>query len=156
MPMVHMTVPYQGCIYSVPRDSLFCAPRNELSLLPFSQCLPEQLVLLQLNSYSPWTLLFPWLPSGSRSSPMESTCFDDLLLSCANRPSYAYCHQACCEHGWYVSDIRGVQASDPQCRSAYPRVTRLDRAQERWRCGICRQVGGCLKSKWVVLPHSRA
>jgi hypothetical protein len=75
---------------------------------------------------------------------MEEVCFLELVLSCANRPTYAYCHQACCEHGWYVADIRELQPSDPQCRSAYPRVTRLDRAEERWMCGICKQVSAML------------
>ncbi|KAI8474486.1 MAG: hypothetical protein J3K34DRAFT_407926, partial [Monoraphidium minutum] len=45
---------------------------------------------------------------------MEHTRLADLSLAVANRPTYLYCHQGCCEHGWFVTDIRLRHPQDPE------------------------------------------
>jgi hypothetical protein len=47
------------------------------------------------------------------SAHMENVRFVDLVLTVANRPTYLYCHAGCCEHGWFVSDVRLRHARDP-------------------------------------------
>jgi hypothetical protein len=107
---------------------------------------------------------------GVPSARMEATRLVDLKLAVANRPTYLYCHQGCCEHGWFVSDVRLRHALDPPRRAPeagpppaaaeapgpssssggggggaavaqYPRVLFRAPPSPRWRCGVCGKAG---------------
>jgi snRNA-activating protein complex subunit 3 len=83
---------------------------------------------------------------------MEQVRLADLDLAVANRPTYLYCHQGCCEHGWFVTDIRLRHPLDPPpAPGNYPRVLFRAPPPPAWRCGVCGKARAV-----AVAPHHPA
>ncbi len=87
------------------------------------------------------------------SALLEEVKLSDLELVVSNRPTYLYCHQGCCEHGWFVIDIRARHPTDPSPGGgAYPRTLFQAPPSARWRCGVC----GTGRAASVVRGHPAA
>jgi hypothetical protein len=86
---------------------------------------------------------------------MEDTRLIDIMpgLTVANRPTYLFCHAGCCEHGFFVTDVRARHGRDVvPGPNAYPYTIRRAPPSYRWRCGVC---SGAAAS-WVVSGHVAA
>jgi hypothetical protein len=80
----------------------------------------------------------PTAPEPPPTAPLSAVTLADLSLCVSNRPTYLFSHAGCCEHGWFVTDIRLHHASDPPpAPGAYPRPLYTAPPSARWRCGAC-------------------
>ncbi|GBF92521.1 hypothetical protein Rsub_04625 [Raphidocelis subcapitata] len=95
----------------------------------------------------------PAAPGPPLDAPLSDVTLADLPLCVSNRPTYLFSHAGCCEHGWFVTDIRLRTAHDPTpAPGAYPRPLYTAPPSARWGCGAC----GVARAAVLVLGHPDA